>query len=85
MIENGDPDEGELHLNQAVQVARQQGSASLQLRAVTEIGRLWSSQGRLDDARELIRPVYQAINHECETSDLKSARAILFNDQGTAG
>jgi hypothetical protein len=85
LIEKGDHIEGELHLNQAVQAARQLGSVSLQLRAVIEIGRLWSSRGRLDDARELIRPVYQTIDHECETSDLKLARAILFNDQGTAG
>jgi hypothetical protein len=85
LIEKGDHIEAELHLNQAVQAARQLGSVSLQLRAVIEIGRRWSSRGRLDDARELIRPVYQTIDHECETSGLKSARAILFNDQRTAG
>jgi hypothetical protein len=33
--------------------------------------------GRSEAARELIRPVYEAINHDFESEDLKSAKSFL--------
>jgi hypothetical protein len=77
IVEQGDLAGGERCLMQAAQLACQQQAVSLQLRAVVEIGRLLSQGGRSDAARELIRPVYEAINHDFESEDLKSAKSFL--------
>jgi hypothetical protein len=75
-IEQGDLVGGKQCLNQATKLACQQGALSLLLRAVLEIGRLLPQESS-ETARELIRPVYEAINHDFETKDLKSAKVFV--------
>jgi predicted ATPase len=61
----------------AVEVARQTGAKSLELRASTSLARMWTHQGRLDEARELLKPVYDWFTEGFEVPDLKLARSIL--------
>jgi class 3 adenylate cyclase/tetratricopeptide (TPR) repeat protein len=69
--------EAESHLNKSIEVARGQDAKSLELRAATSLAELWRTQGRPDEARALLEPVYRWFHEGFETADLKRARATL--------
>ena len=48
----------EVYFNQAIAVARQQQAKSWELRAAMSLARLWRDQGKPQQARELLAPVY---------------------------
>ena len=50
---------------------------SWELRAAMSIARLWRDQGRRDEARELLAPVYGWFTEGFDTLDLKEAKALL--------
>jgi predicted ATPase len=50
---------------------------SWELRAAMSIARLWRDQGRRDEARELLAPVYVWFTEGFDTRDLKDAKALL--------
>jgi predicted ATPase len=56
--------------------ARKQQAKSWELRAAMSIARLWRDQGKRDEARELLAPVYGWFT-EGFTLDLKEAKALL--------
>ena len=62
---------------QAVAVAQQQGSKSLELRATVSLARLWSDLGRRVQARDLLAPLYGWFDEGLDTSDLGEAKALL--------
>jgi predicted ATPase len=41
------------------------------------MARLWRDQGKLDEARELLAPVYGWFTEGFDTLDLKQAKALL--------
>jgi tetratricopeptide (TPR) repeat protein len=45
-------------LHQALEVTRRQQAKSLELRAATSLARLWQSQGKRQEAHDLLAPVY---------------------------
>jgi predicted ATPase len=45
-------------VDRALSVARQQQAKSLELRAAMSMARLWRDQGKRDEARDLLAPVY---------------------------
>ena len=49
----------------------------LELRAATSLARLWSDQGKPDEARDLLAPVYGWFTEGFEMLDLKEARMLL--------
>jgi predicted ATPase len=57
--------------------ARQQQAKSWELRAAMSMARLWSNQGKRDEARELLTPVYGWFTEGFDTLDLKEAKALL--------
>ena len=61
----------------ALAVARRQQAKSLELRAAMSLSRLWQRQGRRDEARELLTPVYQWFTEGLDTADLGDAAALL--------
>ncbi|OBH71561.1 hypothetical protein A5682_07680 [Mycobacterium mantenii] len=61
----------------ALQVARQQQAKSWELRATTSLSRLWLQEGRREDARELLVPVYDWFTEGFDTPDLKDARVLV--------
>jgi predicted ATPase len=61
----------------ALAVARQQQAKSLELRAAMSLARLWRSQGNVQQARELLAPVYGWFTEGFDTRDLKDAKALL--------
>ena len=61
----------------ALTVARQQQAKSWELRAAMSLARLWRDQGKVQQARELLAPVYGWFTEGFDTLDLKEAKALL--------
>jgi hypothetical protein len=58
-------------------IARQQQAKSWELRAAMSMARLWRDQGKQDEARDLLAPVYGWFTEGFDTLDLKAAKALL--------
>jgi predicted ATPase len=67
----------EAHFERALAVARAQQAKSWELRAATSMARLWRHQGKRNEARELLAPVYGWFTEGFATRDLKEAKALL--------
>jgi predicted ATPase len=49
----------------------------LELRAAMSLAHLWCLQGKRDEARELLAPVYGWFTEGFDTADLQEAKALL--------
>src|SRR5262249_49067574 len=67
----------EAHFAHALEVARAQQAKSWELRSSMSLARLWSNQGKLQQARELLVPIYAWFTEGLETRDLRQAKALL--------
>jgi predicted ATPase len=65
------------YFERALSVARQQQAKSSELRAAMSLARLWRDQGKVQQARELLAPVYGWFTEGFDTRDLKEAKALL--------
>jgi class 3 adenylate cyclase/predicted ATPase len=72
-----DPLKAQAYFERALAVARQQQAKSWELRAAMSMARLWRDQGKRDEARELLAPVYGWFTEGFDTRDLKEAKALL--------
>jgi len=62
---------------QAIELARHQQAKSWELRATLSLCRLWHSQGKGTQARDLLAEVHTWFTEGFDTPDLKEARALL--------
>jgi predicted ATPase len=69
--------EAESCFQQAISIAQNQSAKSWELRAATSLARLWRSQGKREEARELLEPVYSWFTEGFDTADLIDAKALL--------
>jgi predicted ATPase len=67
----------EAYFEHALAVARQQQAKSWELRAAMSLARLWRDQGKVQQARELLAPVFGWFTEGFDTRDLKEAKALL--------
>jgi predicted ATPase len=67
----------EAHFERAIAIAREQQAKSWELRAATSLARLWRDQGKRDEARDLLAPIYGWFTEGFDTLDLKQAKALL--------
>jgi predicted ATPase len=67
----------ETYFERALAVARQQQAKSWELRAAMSMARLWCDQGKRNEARDLLAPVYGWFTEGFDTLDLKEAKAQL--------
>jgi predicted ATPase len=58
-------------------VARQQRAKSWELRAAMSLACLWRDEGKLQQERELLVPVYGWFTEGFDTRDLKEAKGLL--------
>jgi predicted ATPase len=72
-----DTAKAEAYFQHALAVARQQQAKSWELRAAMSMARLWRDQGKRDEARDLLAPVYGWFTEGFDTLDLKEAKALL--------
>jgi predicted ATPase len=74
---NHNADAAEASLRRALEVAEPQCAKGWGLRAATSLARLWRDQGRRDEARNLLAPIYGWFTEGFDTRDLKDAKALL--------
>jgi predicted ATPase len=72
-----DASKAEAYFERALAVARAQQAKSWELRAAMSMARLWCDQGKREDARNLLAPVYGWFTEGFDTQDLKEAKALL--------
>ena len=77
ITERAGPPKAEDYLERALSVARQQQAKSCELRAAMSLARLWREQGKVQQARELLAPVYGWFTEGLDMLDLKEAKALL--------
>ncbi len=73
----GDAAKAETYFEHSLRIARQQQAKSWELRAAMSLARLWRDQGKPQQARELLAPVYGWFTEGHNTRDLKEAKALL--------
>jgi predicted ATPase len=61
----------------ALELSRAHGARAWELRTATDLAALWAKQGRSDDARGLLRPVFEQFTEDSDTPDLKAAERLL--------
>ncbi len=69
--------EAEARFHEAIEIARRQQAKSLELRAVMSLSRLWQSQGKKENARQMLAEIYNWFTEGFDTADLKEAEALL--------
>jgi predicted ATPase len=62
---------------QAIDLARQQCAKALELRATVSLVRLWQSQDRQAEARQLLAAIYGWFSEGFDTLDLQAAQALM--------
>jgi predicted ATPase len=69
--------DAEACFHHALDIARRQQAKSLELRAAMSLSRLWQQQGKRDEARELLAPIYSWFTEGFDTADLQEAKVLL--------
>jgi predicted ATPase len=64
-------------LRKALEIAREQGARTLELRAALSVGRLWRAHGREAEALLMVAEVRGAFTDAVDTVDLREAQAFL--------
>ena len=77
-----DAAQAEACFHQALAVAHRQQAKSWELRPAMSLSRLWQQQGKPDDARALLAPIYGWFTEGFETADLQEAKALLEELEG---
>src|SRR5262249_28935432 len=72
-----EPDAAKAYFERALSVARAQQAKSWELRAAMGVARMWCDQGKRQQARDLLAPVYGWFTEGFDTLDLKEARTLL--------
>jgi predicted ATPase len=74
-----DPDlaRAETCFNKAIEVARGQDARLLELRAATDLGRLWQGNRRAGEIRALVEPILRQIEGGATAPDVCNARTLL--------
>jgi predicted ATPase len=72
-----DRGEAEACFHQAMTVARRQKARSFELRAVMRLSRLYATQGKRAEARQMLADVYGWFTEGFDTGDLRDAAALL--------
>jgi class 3 adenylate cyclase/predicted ATPase len=77
LLRLGQKREGEVELERALAVSRRQQARFWELRAATDVARLWRDQGRHFEARHLLASVYEWFAEGFDLPDLVNARTLL--------
>jgi predicted ATPase len=77
LLSRHDPEASEACFVHSKEIAQRQNARSLELRASMSLARLWRDQGKVQQPRELLAPVYGWFTEGFDTRDLKEAKALL--------
>jgi predicted ATPase len=70
-------DDAEACLRQSLELSRRQGARAWELRAAIDLAALLAGQGRSENARGLLQPVFEQFVEGSDTADLKAAERLL--------
>jgi predicted ATPase len=73
----GDDNHAEASYENAVEAAQHQNAKSWELRAAISLARLWHEQGRVDEALQMLKGVYDWFSEGFDTPDLLEAKEVL--------
>jgi predicted ATPase len=73
----GDVEGAERNFLTSLDWARRQQAKSWELRTSMSLARLWQSQGKRQEAYELLAPVYDWFTEGFDTKDLQEAKSLL--------
>jgi predicted ATPase len=57
--------------------ARRQCARSYELRAASDLARMWQDQNRNEEALSVLRPIYEQFSEGLDTADLQEAKALI--------
>jgi predicted ATPase len=69
--------EAETEFRHSIAIARQQEAKLWEVRSAVTLARLWRRQGKGDEARDLLAPVYDWFDEGFDVRDLKDSKALL--------
>ncbi|MBB4366159.1 class 3 adenylate cyclase/predicted ATPase/energy-coupling factor transporter ATP-binding protein EcfA2 [Bradyrhizobium sp. CIR48] len=69
--------EAETEFRRSIAIARQQEAKLWEVRSAVTLARLWRRQGKGDEARDLLAPVYDWFDEGFDVRDLKDSKALL--------
>jgi predicted ATPase/DNA-binding winged helix-turn-helix (wHTH) protein len=72
-----DTRQGEACLQNSLDLARQQGALSMELRSGMSLARIWAENGQVDEALGLLAPIHSRFTEGFHTSDLVAAANLL--------
>ena len=79
----GSIEEAEESLRKSIQLSAGQSAKLEQLRATTRLARLLAGRGQRQEARAMLAEVYNSFTEGLDTADLKDAKALLDELNGT--
>lgn len=79
LLSGANPDftKAERCLRTSLRLARRQSALSWELKTATSLAKLWNAQGRHDDARGILAPVYARLTEGFDSRGVKTARELL--------
>jgi predicted ATPase len=78
LLMKGDQNQAEDHYQKSLDLARQQEAKSWELRASLGLATLWISQGKHNQAEQLLSPIYAWFTEGQDTPDLVQAKKLLI-------
>jgi predicted ATPase len=76
-LPESDAAKAEAYFERALAIAREQRAKSWELRAGMSRARLWRDQGKRNEARGLLAPIYGWFTEGFDALDLKQAKALI--------
>ena len=70
-------EEAEMLFIRSIELSRQQGARASELRAATDLAKLMADDGRRENARTLLEPLFTWFVEGRDTDDLKAAERLL--------
>ncbi|MCV9961853.1 helix-turn-helix transcriptional regulator [Pararhizobium sp. BT-229] len=70
-------EDGEACLMSAIKKSANMGARAWELRAATDLAALWVGDGRLRDARTLLKPIFERFDEGLDTADVRAAQRLL--------
>jgi predicted ATPase/DNA-binding winged helix-turn-helix (wHTH) protein len=70
-------DAAEACFTRSLELSREQGARSWELRSAIDLAQLWANRGKPRDSRKLLQPIFEQFTEGHDTADLQKAQHLL--------